>query len=106
YSLALQMDGMIIIGGWFTNVGGVPRNRLARLNRDGTVDLAFNTDIGGTGVPDVRTISLRQDGRIVIGGKFATVNGISCSNLAQLNFDGTLDRSFHPNPNDTVNATR
>lgn len=37
-SLALQPDGKIVIGGGFTTVGGYPRQHLARLNADGTVD--------------------------------------------------------------------
>ncbi|MFN9940583.1 MAG: delta-60 repeat domain-containing protein, partial [bacterium] len=41
-ALVLQPDGKILIGGDFTQYGNVARNRLARLNADGTLDLAFN----------------------------------------------------------------
>ena len=35
----VQPDGKILIGGWFTSWDGVPRNRLARLNANGTLDV-------------------------------------------------------------------
>lgn len=44
----LQPDGKILIGGTFGQVNGVLRNRLARLNSDGTLDSSFNP-AGGPG---------------------------------------------------------
>src|SRR3989338_7889030 len=32
YSMALQGDGKILIGGWFTAFGGIPPNQIADLN--------------------------------------------------------------------------
>jgi hypothetical protein len=37
YTIAKQSDGKIIIGGDFTSYFGVPRNKIARLNADGTL---------------------------------------------------------------------
>src|SRR5258706_280264 len=34
-SLALQADGKILVGGWFTALGGQTRNNIGRLNTDG-----------------------------------------------------------------------
>ena len=42
YSIALQADGKILLGGRFTTIGGVQRNYIARLNADGTLDTGFN----------------------------------------------------------------
>jgi hypothetical protein len=39
YSIALQPDGKTVIGGYFTAVNGTKRNRLARLNADGSLDI-------------------------------------------------------------------
>src|SRR6266404_22400 len=52
YVVVLQPDGKILIGGDFTTLspnGGaaVTRNRIARLNPDGTLD-AFNPNANGT----------------------------------------------------------
>src|SRR5205085_6192279 len=41
YSINIQGDGKILIAGGFDTVGGIPRNGLARLNSDGTLDDSF-----------------------------------------------------------------
>src|SRR5207253_1576389 len=47
FDLALQLDGKLLIGGDFTIVNGVARNRVARLNADGTVDTSFGNGLAG-----------------------------------------------------------
>jgi uncharacterized delta-60 repeat protein len=95
YSLARQSDGKILLGGWFTSISGVPRNRVARLNADGSLDPSFNP---GAGVGDsfVAAVAVQPDGRIIIAGAFASVNGESRNGIARLNADGTLDTDFNP----------
>jgi len=46
-SVAVQPDGKIVIGGQFTNVNGVARNLIARLNRDGSLDTNFLNGLSG-----------------------------------------------------------
>src|SRR4051812_47312951 len=46
FGLSVQPDGKILVAGSFTQIGGVARNRLARLNLDGTVDAGFNPNAG------------------------------------------------------------
>jgi uncharacterized delta-60 repeat protein len=41
-AMAVQPDGKVVIGGDFTQVDGVPRNYLARLNADGSLDTTFD----------------------------------------------------------------
>ena len=41
-ALAVQADGKIVVGGFFTTLGGQTRNYIGRLNADGTLDTAFN----------------------------------------------------------------
>ena len=45
---AVQPDGKIIIGGNFSSVLGVPRNHIARLNANGTLDMGFNPNANKT----------------------------------------------------------
>jgi uncharacterized delta-60 repeat protein len=91
---ALQPDGKILIGGAFTSYNGITRNRIARLNSDGSLDTSF---ILGSGANNhVRTITLQPDGKILIGGEMVLYNGISRSHIARLNADGSLDTSFDP----------
>lgn len=42
FSLEIQSDGKIIVGGSFTTFNGTTRNRLAILNSDGTLDTSFD----------------------------------------------------------------
>jgi uncharacterized delta-60 repeat protein len=92
--LALQPDGKVLIGGSFTSVGGTARNRIARLNADGTLDLSFNPGASGTGT--VRTLMLQPDGKVLIGGNFTSIDGTVRNRIARLNADGSLDLSFDP----------
>ena len=43
WAVEVQQDGRILIGGDFTHVNGVPRNHLARLNADGSLDAGFDS---------------------------------------------------------------
>jgi uncharacterized delta-60 repeat protein len=98
---ALQSDGKIIIGGDFTTYNGTARNRIARLNADGTLDATFNP---GTGASySVYTIAVQSDGKIIIGGSFESYNKTERDGIARLNADGTLDAIF--NPGTGVNST-
>jgi hypothetical protein len=44
-ALALQPDGQIVIGGLLLDLGGMTRNKLGRLGRDGFIDLRFNPGV-------------------------------------------------------------
>jgi uncharacterized delta-60 repeat protein len=102
HKIAIQNDGKIIIGGDFTVYNGITRNRIARLNTDGTLDTSFNP---GTGANDgVYTISIQGDEKIIIGGNFLTYNGIIKEFIARLNSDGSLDNTFF-NPQYYINGT-
>ena len=80
------------------------RNNIARVEVDGLLDLTLNLGVGGTGGGLVRAVAVQPDGKILIGGDFNTVLGVTRNNLARLNTDGTLDTVFNPNPNNFVNA--
>ncbi len=98
YSSALQADGKMVLGGSFTAMGGEARNRIARLNADGTVDAGFNPDANG----EVRSVAVQVDGRIVIGGQFTSVGGVTRNGVARLNADGSPDPAFAPEVNGLV----
>ncbi|MGZ9734923.1 T9SS sorting signal type C domain-containing protein [Flavobacterium sp. GNP002] len=92
YALALQSDGKIIIAGNFTSYNGVLVNRIARLLPNGILDLTFNTGIGADAI--VEAVLLQPDGKIVLGGRFATFNGVSYNRMIRLNTDGSIDAGF------------
>src|SRR5690554_4695765 len=92
-SIALQPDGKILAGGQFSAFNGTTRNRLVRLNSDGTLDTSFYVE------PEfddfVTSVTLQPDGKILVGGNFTTFNGTAQNRIARLNSDGTLDTSFN-----------
>ena len=98
--IAVQPDGKIVIAGAFTMVNGEPRNRIARLNPNGTLDPDFTL----VNLNDnVFAIALQTDGKILLGGTFTEVSiagesaTIMRNHIVRLNTNGTLDEDFNPN---------
>jgi len=92
----VQPDGKLILAGRFTSVLGVPRNNIARLNADGSLDTNFDPNANG----DVASVTVQPDGKLLIGGDFTSVVSTPRSRVARLFADGTLDPGFNPNPSD------
>jgi uncharacterized delta-60 repeat protein len=90
---ARQSDGKFIIGGNFTSYGGVTINRIARLHVNGVRDTTFNV---GTGASDnVWTTSIQSDGKVIIGGAFASYRGVTTNRIARLHVNGVRDTTFN-----------
>ncbi len=85
----VQTDGKIVIGGEFTTFNTVSKNRIVRLNSDGSMDASF---IPGTGADStIVALAIKSDGKIIIGGDFSFYDGTSRNYFARLNSDGSLD---------------
>ncbi len=82
FAVAVQPDGKVVIGGSFTQVNGVTRTRIARLNADGTLDTTFDTSVGANN--GVSAVAVQSDGKVIIGGDFTTVNNTSRLGIARL----------------------
>ena len=89
-SLAVQPDAKILVGG--SNI------RLARLLSTGSTEAGFAPNVNGA----VNGIAVLADGKIVIGGAFSTVGGVTHSRMARLNADGTTDAGFTLGANSDV----
>jgi uncharacterized delta-60 repeat protein len=105
-TIALQVDGKILIGGKFIGVNSKTRNHIARLNSDGTLDQAFDPNASNL----VTALAVQPDGQIVVGGYFTgfAPNGgapVARFRMARLNLDGTVENAFNPNVSDAVKAT-
>ncbi len=100
-AIALQDDGKILAGGTFFRFGPFI-NGLARFNSDGTPDSSFIFEQGigdglGIGSPGIYRIAPFADGRIALGGQFASWEGVAEYNLVILNGDAVpLAFSVHP----------
>ena len=75
---------------FIAGIGNTPRKNIARLNADGSLDTSFDPVVDST----VSAVFLQPDGKILIGGAFGTVDGVTRGQIARLNADGTLDESF------------
>jgi uncharacterized delta-60 repeat protein len=93
WTVALQADGKLLVGGQFTSFDGVPRNQIARLNVDGSADTNFSASVTA-GEPTIHSVAVQPDGKVLIGGMFSGVNGATRIRLARVNADGTLDSNF------------
>lgn len=96
--VALQADGKVLVAGNFTALDNQPRNRLGRLNPDGSLDTGFNPGASST----VNSLALETDGNIIVGGTFTNLTGTARNRLGRLATDGTLDPYFNPNLNGPI----
>ena len=90
-TIAAQSDGKILIAGNFLHVGTTVRERMARLNADGSLDTSFVDPMIDS---EVKAIAVQPDGKILIAGGFDAINTTTRHYLARLNSDGTLDTTF------------
>lgn len=88
-TIAVQTDGKILVGGEFTTCNGIARNRIARINADGTLDTTFDPGSGFNN--NVHTIAIQPNGKILVGGLFTSFNGVSINRFIRLNIDGSND---------------
>ena len=92
--MALQEDGKIVVGGFFTKVNGQTHNHIVRLNANGSIDAAFNVGTGANA--NVECVAVQADGKILLGGDFTAVNDQTRNRIARLNPNGSLDAAFNP----------
>jgi trimeric autotransporter adhesin len=100
--LAIVSDG---VGGWylggdFTSIGGITRNRIAHITAAGEVDPNFDPNANDS----VESLALSADGKtLYVGGGFSMIGGQAHADLAALSTaDGGAVSSFDPNPNGDV----
>ena len=72
-SIAVQADGKILAGGFFTSIGGQTRSKIARIDPvTGQAD-SFDPNADAT----VTSIVVQPDGKILAGGNFTEIGGQS-----------------------------
>lgn len=84
-------------GGILVNLGGStaePEGSLVRFDGAGVRDPDFEVRFPPGAWLSAMTI--QSDGKVIIGGSYASVNGMAATNLARINKDGSLDSTFQP----------
>jgi uncharacterized delta-60 repeat protein len=104
-AIRIQSDGKILVGGSFSTYNELTAKYIVRLTASGALDPTFQ--VTGSGVAStVEALALQEDGSVVIGGSFFSINGKSAFKyLARLRTSGALDESFNPTVSSTVYAT-
>lgn len=92
--IRIQPDGKIVAVGSFTAYSGSTRNRIVRLNTNGTYDTTFNIGTGLNGIANC--VAIQSDGKILVGGTTITQYSGSLIGTGSLriNTDGTLDTTY------------
>lgn len=98
FSIAVQPDGKILVGGTLSAIfNGQPTNGLIRLLPGGVRDVSFVTGSGFTssvGTGEVRKLLVQSDGTIVAAGQFNTFDGQPGNAILRLTATGARDASF------------
>jgi len=90
-------ENKIYVGGNFSStVNQIEYRGLARLNLNGTVDTSFAITVNYSQFGLIVDVEPLPNGKLLVWGKFDTVNGVTRRNLAIINSNGSLDTSFNP----------
>jgi uncharacterized delta-60 repeat protein len=102
--IGIQSDNKVIAYGDFTTYSGSARNRITRINTDGTLDTTFNPGAGFDRIDNdssaintkaQRKIQIESNtGKIYVAGGFTSYSGSQVNALIKLNPDGTIDTTF------------
>ncbi len=96
HSAVIQSDGKIIIAGTFNSFNGIARNKLARINSDGSLDDSFATVNGLQSVNyNSLSIFIQSNNKIILAGIYWGITALeSRIDLARLDSEGIVDSSF------------
>jgi len=91
-------SGGFYVGGAFTSIGGVLRNRIAHINSEGTIT-AFDPNA------DSSVAAMALSGTtLYVGGSFSTIGGQSRNYLAAIDTTTGLATAFDSNPSSDVTS--
>ena len=104
FTVVIQSNGKIFVGGSFTSYNGVTARRIIRLNSDGSIDNSFSTGTGFDG--NIFKILIHTNGKILVGGFYNSYNNNNVRYLVGLHSEISLSAedfnkssfSLYPNP--------
>jgi uncharacterized delta-60 repeat protein len=98
FSVAIQIDGKIVVAGGSDNSSSRNDFALARYESNGNLDTTFDgdgkvtTDFGGND-EGAKSVAIQSDGKIVVAGHSGNI-GSTDFQLARYNSNGSLDTTF------------
>jgi uncharacterized delta-60 repeat protein len=100
FTIVVQTNGGVLVGGVFTNLDGMNVGHLGRLNANGSLDNTFNSLASGS----IAELALQPNNQILAAGNFTNSSGVARTNIARLNIDGSIDTNFTAGANGGVSA--
>ena len=85
--IAVAPDGTLYAVGFFTSIGGVAANRVAKYNPVTNTWSALSTGLNDVG----RAVCVAPNGQVYIGGDFTTAGGVTTNRITR--WDGTQFRT-------------
>ena len=101
-SILPQPDGRILAGGNFTSIGGQTRRRIGRVDPMTGLADSFNPNVSNGLF--VYSLAVQADGKVLAGGLFSTVGGLTRNDFARVDPATGAPDSFDPNPNGVVRS--
>lgn len=95
-AIVVQTNGAAVLAGFFTEVNGVARSRIARMDTNGVVDADFTPNVAGNPFASIFALALQNDGKIILGGSFISIDSTPSTNIARLTASGSPDPDFKP----------
>ena len=99
-AVAVALDGKFMVACVPPFGSADLRNRVVRLNGDGSIDRTFDAGAGATPTSSgdciIQAIVVDPAGRTIVGGQFGDFNGSGRSHLVRLTTGGAVDSSFAP----------
>src|SRR5690606_18772892 len=93
FSMDIQDDGKILIGGYFSAYDDIPAANIVRINSNGSIDPDFSS-LGASFT--VFSVKSRPDGFIYVGGLFTSFDHQLRKAFARVKSNGTVDDTFAP----------
>jgi len=96
HALTVQPNGGILVAGEFANFGGAAHSSIVRLLPTGVVDATFDagTVLMQNDIARIKAIVVQDDGRILCGGYFTSIQGQAHRGVARLLASGQVDNTF------------
>jgi len=99
-ALLRQSDGKVLVGGRFTEINGVARQNIARLNADGSVDASWNPGVSY----EVNALSATSALVYIATGNAATIGGQPRNFLGAVDAVSGATTAWNPSPNSYIQS--
>lgn len=90
-ALALQADGRVVVGGYFSQAGGASHFYLARYSAGGVLDAAFPATGANSAVT---ALAIGPDGAVYTNGGYSTSDSANLRLVTKLSANGTLAGTY------------